>query len=100
MSRLPRLHKPEEIAESLGCSTWWLKEQARKKNIPAVKIAGAWRFTDQHHAEILRQFEIAASPTPQTSTSTRSTATERYAADPAPVAVLTPRTPRRRKSAA
>ncbi|MEV7282844.1 helix-turn-helix domain-containing protein [Streptomyces sp. NPDC093111] len=97
MSRLPRLYTPEEIADSIRVSPWWLKDQARKRAIPAIKIAGAWRFTEQHYAQILRQHESAAIPA-GVSASPRSTATELYAGDSAPVAVLTARTPRRRRA--
>src|SRR5688572_4319312 len=29
-----KLFKPGEIAKILGCSEWWIKEQARKRTIP------------------------------------------------------------------
>jgi excisionase family DNA binding protein len=54
---LPRLFCPAEIAEALGCSEWWVKEQARQKRIPFTRIGGAYRFTAQHATEIVVLFE-------------------------------------------
>ncbi|MFM9583553.1 hypothetical protein [Streptomyces caniscabiei] len=31
---LPRLYRPEEIAETFGCSAWWVKDRARRRLIP------------------------------------------------------------------
>ncbi|MFE3400747.1 DNA-binding protein [Streptomyces anulatus] len=53
MSALPSLHTPEDVAESLRVSAWWVREQARKGNVHAVKVAGAWRFTDAQYQELL-----------------------------------------------
>ncbi|WP_206325957.1 MULTISPECIES: helix-turn-helix domain-containing protein [unclassified Streptomyces] len=95
MSALPRLHTPEEVAEALGVSVWWVKDQARRRLIPASKPAGAWRFTTAQYAEILTAVEQPVA-TPALPRSTRSTARPYYADSTAPVAQLTPRTPRRR----
>ncbi|MFE4330135.1 DNA-binding protein [Streptomyces sp. NPDC056831] len=54
MSPLPTLHKPEAVADSLSVSTWWVKEQARKGRVDAVKVAGAWRFTDEQYAQLVQ----------------------------------------------
>ncbi|MFI9720749.1 DNA-binding protein [Streptomyces sp. NPDC052396] len=54
---LPRLYRPVEIAEALGCSEWWVKEQARKRRVPFTRVGGAYRFTADHFAEIVRVFE-------------------------------------------
>lgn len=54
---LPRLRKPEDIAAALGCSAWWVKERARRREIPFVKVGGAYRFTDEHLTEIIALFE-------------------------------------------
>lgn len=54
---LPHLFSPAEIAEALGCSEWWVKEQARRKRIPFTRPGGAYRFTAQHFEEIVRLFE-------------------------------------------
>ncbi|WP_338677555.1 helix-turn-helix domain-containing protein [Streptomyces sp. SCSIO 30461] len=54
---LPYLFRPAEIAEALGCSEWWVKEQARKRRIPFTRLGGAYRFTAEHVDEIVRVFE-------------------------------------------
>ncbi|MEV5468092.1 helix-turn-helix domain-containing protein [Streptomyces griseoincarnatus] len=51
---LPRLYRPEEIAEALGCSAWWVKDRARRSLIPHVRVGRAYRFTAEHFAEIVR----------------------------------------------
>jgi excisionase family DNA binding protein len=53
----PRLLEPREVAALLGCSEWWVKEQARRRRIPFTKVGGAYRFTDEHLYEIIRIFE-------------------------------------------
>ncbi|WP_406420863.1 hypothetical protein [Streptomyces sp. NBC_00842] len=62
MSVLPSLHTPEDIAESLKVSAWWVKEQARKGRVAAVKAAGAWRFTDEQYEQLLALHTTAAMP--------------------------------------
>ncbi|MFC9247790.1 DNA-binding protein [Streptomyces sp. NPDC057136] len=62
MSALPQLHTPEAIADSLQVSTWWVKEQARKGRVDAVKAAGAWRFTDEQYAQLLALHTTTAVP--------------------------------------
>ncbi|MDR7273611.1 DNA-binding protein [Catenuloplanes atrovinosus] len=47
-----------EVAEQLRCSKWWVEEQARKQRIPYCRIAGGFRFTDDHIAEIARLLEV------------------------------------------
>lgn len=54
---LPHLFRPSEIAEALGVSEWWVKEQARRGRIPCTRPAGAYRFTAEHFAEIVQFFE-------------------------------------------
>ncbi|QSB14559.1 helix-turn-helix domain-containing protein [Natronosporangium hydrolyticum] len=54
---LLRLLTPAEVARALGCSEWWIKEQARKRRIPFTKTGGAYRFTPEHVHEIVRIFE-------------------------------------------
>jgi excisionase family DNA binding protein len=53
-----RLYRPAEVAEILGCSEWWVKEQARKRRIPFAWIGGSYRFTAEHIAEIVRASEV------------------------------------------
>ncbi|WP_196218162.1 helix-turn-helix domain-containing protein [Streptomyces blattellae] len=54
---LPRLYRPEEIAEALGCSAWWVKDRARRSLIPHTRVGRAYRFTAEHLAEIVRLHE-------------------------------------------
>ncbi|MET8981004.1 helix-turn-helix domain-containing protein [Streptomyces sp. NPDC004539] len=54
---LPHLFRPAQIAEALGVSEWWVKEQARRGRIPCTRPAGAYRFTAEHFAEIVQLFE-------------------------------------------
>lgn len=54
---LPPVYLPSDIAKALHCSEWWVKEQARKGRIPFSKLAGSYRFTAEHFAEIMRIFE-------------------------------------------
>ncbi|SMD24191.1 helix-turn-helix domain-containing protein [Lentzea albidocapillata] len=90
MSALPRLHTAEEIAEALGVSEWWVKEQARQRRVPFVKVGGAYRFTSAHLDEIVASHEQRPEHQP-TSTARRS---QRAAMDPS-VTQLRPRRPRR-----
>ncbi|UNZ21807.1 helix-turn-helix domain-containing protein [Streptomyces sp. 891-h] len=54
---LPRLYRPEEIAEALGCSAWWVKDRAKRGLIPHARIGRAYRFTAGHLDEIIRFHE-------------------------------------------
>jgi hypothetical protein len=60
------LLSPADVAKALGCSEWWVKEQARRRRIPFSWIGGSYRFTDEHLQEIIRAFEHrpTAAPTP------------------------------------
>lgn len=53
----PRLYCPEEIADTLGCSAWWVKDRARRRLIPHTRVGRAYRFTAEHLAEIIRLYE-------------------------------------------
>ncbi|MFF0365576.1 helix-turn-helix domain-containing protein [Streptomyces fungicidicus] len=52
-----RLYRPEEIADTLGCSAWWVKDRARRRLIPHTRVGRAYRFTAEHLAEIIRLYE-------------------------------------------
>lgn len=40
---------PEEIAKTLGMSTWWVREQARRGRIPHLRLAkGRIRLLPEH----------------------------------------------------
>ncbi|MEV7953689.1 DNA-binding protein [Streptomyces sp. NPDC087532] len=60
MSSLPTLHTPKAVADSLQVSTWWVKEQARKSRVDAVKVGGAWRFTDEQYAQLVQLHTMPA----------------------------------------
>ncbi|QKW07378.1 helix-turn-helix domain-containing protein [Streptomyces sp. NA04227] len=77
---LPQLFRPAEVAEALGCSEWWVKEQARQRRIPFTRAGGAYRFTAEHYAEIVLVFEELPlrdqrTPTDQTRSRVRVTHT-------------------------
>ncbi|MFE9254092.1 DNA-binding protein [Streptomyces sp. NPDC006879] len=73
---LPPLYRPAAVAQALGCSEWWVKEQARRGRIPFIRTGGAYRFTAEHYAEIIRVFEQrpvrAQPPVPETAPASRS----------------------------
>ncbi|MFF5718567.1 helix-turn-helix domain-containing protein [Streptomyces buecherae] len=62
---LPRLYVPEEVAAVLGCSTWWVKERTRRRLIPFTRVGRAYRFSDEHLAEIIRMHEERPAVNPQ-----------------------------------
>ena len=49
-------HSAEEVATGLGCTVRWLVDQARKRKIPARRVAKQWRFTNQDCADIVDLF--------------------------------------------
>lgn len=64
----------QELAELLGLKVSWVEDKCRAREIPHLKIAGAYRFTEQHVAAIIAMHErpvaetppaIAAAPAPQ-----------------------------------
>lgn len=62
---LPRLYVPEEVAAVLGCSAWWVKDRARRRLIPFTRVGRAYRFSEEHLAEIIRMHEERPALTPQ-----------------------------------
>ncbi|WP_445075728.1 helix-turn-helix domain-containing protein [[Kitasatospora] papulosa] len=62
---LPRLYGPEKVAAVLGCSAWWVKDRARRRLIPFTRVGRAYRFSDDHLAEIIRMHEERPVRTPQ-----------------------------------
>jgi hypothetical protein len=54
-----RVYDPDEAAVILRCKPSWLKEKARRREIPFTLIGGAYRWTDAHLAEIVRLGEQA-----------------------------------------
>lgn len=93
---LDPLYWPREVAKALGCSEWWVKEQARKRRIPYEWVGGSYRFTADHVAEILRLFEVRPATEPA---NTASTPRPRKRPEVVPpVVCLRPRPPRRVRS--
>ncbi|WP_327681891.1 helix-turn-helix domain-containing protein [Streptomyces sp. NBC_00467] len=93
---LPRLHSAADVAHALGCSEWWVKEQARRGRIPFTKPGGSYRFTVEHFMEIMRIFESRPTEGRDAATSATRAPRRQRAATPAMSATpLTARTPRR-----
>ncbi|MFE9842507.1 helix-turn-helix domain-containing protein [Streptomyces goshikiensis] len=95
---LPHLYNPADVANALGKSEWWVKEQARNGRIPYTKPGRAYRFTAEQFAEILRLF--AEGPTGpraphQPQPSMARTPASPKAPRPVPAARLRARPPRR-----
>ncbi|MGH3377102.1 MAG: helix-turn-helix domain-containing protein [Actinoallomurus sp.] len=90
------LRTPEEAAILLRCKSSWLKEKARRREIPFTLIGGAYRFTDAHLDRIIRQFEEQ----PQQHLPAPAAPRRRKHTEPEPHAVadLQPRLPRRLRS--
>ncbi|WP_254647760.1 helix-turn-helix domain-containing protein [Streptomyces sp. GbtcB6] len=86
---LLRLYRPEEIAEALGCSAWWVKDRARRGLIPHTRVGRAYRFTAEHLAGIVSLHEerpkrsVSSAPAGSTVTSP-PTARTRAAQPPGP----------------
>jgi len=95
MTELPRLRTPKEIAGSLGCSEWWVKERARRREIPFVRVGGAYRFKDEHLAEILEIFEQRPEAVPGAATVAPRRRTQARPAPTEQVVPLRARQPRR-----
>lgn len=98
----PMTRTAEEAAARIGggCKTRWLKEKARRREIPFVMIGGAYAFTDAHLDEIIAILSRPAAPQ-----SPRRSAPRRVAPAASPSADLvmlrpgTPRGPRRKNAA-
>ena len=85
----------EEAAGILRCTVSWLKEKARKREIPFTKIGGSYGWTPGHLAEIIRLFEHRPSGRADAPVAARRAKPQ---GDEAPV--LKARTPRRTRGAA
>jgi Helix-turn-helix domain len=95
-SREASLYRPAQVAKKLGCSEWWVKEQARQRRIPFSWIGGSYRFTDEHVVEIIRLFEVRPEHGgPAGSAAGTSTTSKRPETPAAPVTRLRARSPRR-----
>ncbi|MCJ0868430.1 MULTISPECIES: helix-turn-helix domain-containing protein [unclassified Streptomyces] len=91
-SALPRLFRPEEIADALGCSAWWVKDRASRGRIPFTRVGRSYRFTAEHLAEIIRLYEVRPAIAPEPVAPSVRTVPSRTAA---PSARLRARRPRR-----
>jgi excisionase family DNA binding protein len=53
----PTVRTPAEAAAILRVKQSWLERQAAARKIPFTMLGGAYRFTDEHLAEIVRMNE-------------------------------------------
>jgi hypothetical protein len=93
------VHTAEEAAAIIGgdCKASWLREKARRREIPFTMIGGSYRWTDEHLKEIVRLGEEQPSP-PVIRRAPPRPGTPRVPG--ASVPLLQAREPRRRKPAA
>ncbi|MFC6090730.1 helix-turn-helix domain-containing protein [Saccharothrix lopnurensis] len=93
---LERLLKPAEVAKTLGCSEWWVKEQCRRTTVPFVRVGREYRFTSEHVREIVALLERR--PGQQTASNGGANAPRRRVQPPPAeqVVQLRARPPRRR----
>ncbi|MEU1014703.1 DNA-binding protein [Streptomyces sp. NPDC005898] len=87
---MSRLYLPEEIADVLGCSAWWVKDRARRRLIPFTRVGRAYRFTGEHLAEIIHMHE-ARPAVPQQRAEARPTSKSPSPQAPPPSAAPTTR---------
>jgi len=92
---LLHLYSPTEIAKALGCSEWWVKEQARGRRIPFAWIGGSYRFTGEHLAEIIRIYEMRPTTGGQVEIEATSSPRPRVARTAEPAVRLKARQPKR-----
>lgn len=98
-SGLPPSYSAAEVATSLGCSEWWVKEQVRRRRIPFLRSGGGYRFTGDHVREIFHILEER--PSPANAIEGEGVPRRRTTAQPAgPVVSLRARRPRRARNAA
>jgi len=92
---VPTVHTPAEAAAILRVRQSWLERQAAARKIPFTMLGGAYRFTDDHLAEIVRMNEKI--PTAEVPEAPRHPGprTHRFQApgqtDAAPIMALRPR---------
>ena len=67
MDKLETL-SPEQVAEAIGASAWWVREQARRGRIPHLRLGrGRIRFLPEHidalvRRATVREYEIEPEP--------------------------------------
>lgn len=98
---LPRLYTAKEIAEALRATENWVKERARRRQIPFTLVGGSYRFSEEHLEQIIEIFEqLPQSKAGQVATAPRRRAQSRKETETASAVVpLQPRQPRRRPKA-
>ncbi|MDH6119306.1 excisionase family DNA binding protein [Kitasatospora sp. GAS204A] len=92
---LPTLFLPSDVAEALGMSEWWVKEQARKGRIPYTKPGRAYRFTAEQVAEIFRLFQSRPTGVSEEAAPAPTAPRRQGPLIAAPVTTLKARVPRR-----
>jgi hypothetical protein len=91
----PVIFDAGEAAGILKCTASWLKEKARRREIPFTKVGGSYGWTPGHLAEIVRLFEYRPAGRADAPVAAKRTAAS---SDEAPA--LKARTPRRTRGAA
>jgi hypothetical protein len=106
-STTPTVHTKAEAATILRVRESWLEREAAARRVPFTMLGGAYHFTNEHLAEIVRINEKLPTATrgdPEAPERPRRTPRERRHADSAPVVLLRPRPrpdgPRRKRTAA
>lgn len=96
-SRVMPLFTPEQAAEILQCKPSWIRDKARRREIPFTMIAGQYRLSDAHLTEIVAMNEQR----PETAVPPRAVR-RRSGADeqPAPAVSLQARRPQRARRSA
>ncbi|WP_082574012.1 helix-turn-helix domain-containing protein [Cellulomonas sp. Root137] len=55
---------PEEVAQMLGASPWWVREQARRGRVPHLRLGrGRIRFLPEHFDVLVRMVTVHANGT-------------------------------------
>jgi hypothetical protein len=96
----PKVHTKAEAAAILRVKESWLERRAAARGIPFTMLGGAYHFTDEHLAEIVRINERVPAAGEPKAERTRRTPQKRTQPDGASVMPLRPRPrlggPRRR----
>lgn len=90
MATTPTVHTKTEAATILRVTESWLERRAAARNIPFTMLGGAYHFTDEHLAEIVRINERAPAVRDQAERA-RCTPQKRSLANGATVTPLRPR---------
>lgn len=66
MTTSPRAATPAEVAEQLRTSEWWVREQARRRRVPHLRMGrGRVAFLPEHIEALARLAEVqVATPEP------------------------------------